>query len=185
MKITYSFTRGKFISHINGTIDSGFIEMNGIKEFCTYYRIENNYICSSHILRKARKEKGRAHDTVEEKTFNTYLLEVDDEISNRIVYKVKPTGQRTITYYTLCKEFSRLDGPCIVDSGMPNENSLFYCEPIEIWGFKGEIIPDWAPKLNGQKKIGNWDNTNILKSLLLFNRQYTTELMKYDKQMRI
>ena len=95
--------------------------------------------------------------------------------------KVKVIAERAIETYKLNKRYSRLDGPCIIDSGITNKDSLFYCEPTEIWGFMGEIIPYCCPKISDKEKTGDWRNANLLKTALHFDREYAAFLIKRKK----
>jgi len=185
VKIEYDPNRrGRFINLLTGKLGSGYIELSGEKEYITDYVIEYGKICPSKIANKARKERGWGYDTIETKTYSIYKLIQDRDYKEGMSFNTNILGTRIITTYKLNNIYSRVDGPCIIDTGIKNENSAFYCKSIDLWAFKGEIIPDWAPKIFNGGELGDWSEKNILKSMLIFNREYSNILMDVKNKRR-
>ena len=178
MKVNYNILRGKFINQLDGTINTGYIEVKQQKEFITSYIVENNAI-QIKLNIKAQKVRGEGYDTVEKAIYTVYKLHYQ-EISN--MNKLQVVAQRTVETYKFDKKYSRVNGPCVIDSGVSKEDSLFYCKPIELWGYMGEVISEWCPRICEKERIGNWSNANLLKTALHFDRDYSVILLKHQNQ---
>lgn len=114
-------------------------------------------------------------DTYESVIYTVYTLEKEDD-SPRPYPVIK--GQIKLEEYSLKGKLSRLDGPSFICSGFKYEDSEFNCEKQELWYVNGKLLPETLPKYINNKKVGNWSNVNIFKTLS-FDMRYSKYILNY------